>query len=71
MITTHKASFETEPSQRRPHKQQQHRCTKHIPAKCHTNELKNIDIAHTKALEMTGPYSINTIKSNQNVDRLG
>ncbi len=72
MITIHKASFVSEPSQRRPRKQQQHRlslptCTKHIPAKCHTNELKKTGIANTKAPRMTGPYSINTIKSDQNV----
>jgi len=54
MITIHKASFVSEPSQRRPRKQQQHRlslptCTKQIPAKCHTNELKKTGIANTKA----------------------
>ena len=41
MITIHKASFVSEPSQRRPRKQQQLNsslptCTKHIPAKCRT-----------------------------------
>ncbi len=53
MITIHKASFVSGPSQRRPRKQQQHRsslsiCTKHTPARCHTNELKKTGIANTK-----------------------
>ena len=57
------------PSKRRPRKQQQYRSSlpTHILAKCHTNELRNVDIAKTKALRMIGPCSMNIIKSNQNV----
>ena len=55
MTHTHKASFISELSRKRPRKQQQNRsslptCTKHIAAKCHINELNKAVIATTKAL---------------------
>ncbi len=72
MITIHKASSVSELSQKRPRKQQQHHSSlptlhKACPSQAPYQRAKGTRYCQYKALRMTGPYFINTIKSNQNV----
>ncbi len=72
MITIHKASSVSERSQRRPRKQQQHHPSLLTLHKAHPSQVsyqwaEETRYCQYKALRVTGPYSINTIKSNQNV----